>query len=110
MRSAGGAMAARPKRKREEGEETGAAPHDGAAAPFPLAELSLRRVLRESARDKAVFLHGQVPGCGCGGGGGRSGRPAAIFLTSRRRGPRSPRPPAKATPPTWRRGAQRGLV
>ncbi|KAK4809400.1 hypothetical protein QYF61_009655 [Mycteria americana] len=52
----------RPKRKREE-EEAGAAPHDGAAAavpPFPLAELRLRRVLRESARDKAVFLHGEV--------------------------------------------------
>ncbi|XP_072740730.1 m7GpppX diphosphatase [Ciconia boyciana] len=53
----------RPKRKREEEEEAGAAPHDGAAAavpPFPLAELRLRRVLRESARDKAVFLHGEV--------------------------------------------------
>ncbi|KAM6234774.1 m7GpppX diphosphatase [Spheniscus humboldti] len=50
-----------PKRKRE--EEAGAEPHDGAAsAPFPLAELRLRRVLRESARVKAVFLHGEVTG------------------------------------------------
>ncbi|XP_064896415.1 m7GpppX diphosphatase isoform X2 [Columba livia] len=57
----------RPKRRREEEEEDekpGAAPHDGAAAaaPFPLAELRLRRVLRESARDKAVFLHGEATG------------------------------------------------
>ncbi|KAM9216954.1 m7GpppX diphosphatase [Leptosomus discolor] len=53
----------RSKRKKEEEEEagTGAEPHDGAAAaPFPLAELRLRRVLRESARDKALFLHGEV--------------------------------------------------
>ncbi|KAM6045084.1 LOW QUALITY PROTEIN: m7GpppX diphosphatase [Theristicus caerulescens] len=53
----------RPKRRREEEEAeaavTGAAPRDGAAA-FPLAELRLRRVLRESAREKAVFLHGEV--------------------------------------------------
>ncbi|XP_010579663.1 m7GpppX diphosphatase isoform X2 [Haliaeetus albicilla] len=49
----------RPKRKRE--EEAGAAPHGGTVtAPFPLAELRLRRVLRESARDKAVFLHGEL--------------------------------------------------
>ncbi|XP_075029195.1 m7GpppX diphosphatase isoform X2 [Calonectris borealis] len=55
----------RPKRKREEEEDGGAALRDGAAAtaaPFPLAELRLRRVLRESARDKAVFLHGEVTG------------------------------------------------
>ncbi|XP_059685581.1 m7GpppX diphosphatase [Gavia stellata] len=54
----------RPKRKREEDEAAGAAPQDGAGAavPFPLAELRLRRVLRESARDKAVFLHGEVTG------------------------------------------------
>ncbi|XP_053943017.1 m7GpppX diphosphatase [Cuculus canorus] len=56
----------RPKRKREE-EEKEAASHDGAVAtaaapPFPLAELRVRRVLRESARDKAVFLHGEVTG------------------------------------------------
>ncbi|KAM6238277.1 m7GpppX diphosphatase [Porphyrio hochstetteri] len=57
-------MAASPqaKRKRGDGEEAAAAPQDGDAAltPFPLAALSLRRVLRESARDKTVFLHGQV--------------------------------------------------
>lgn len=77
----GGAMAEgpRPKRRREEEEEDekpGAAPHDGAAAaaPFPLAELRLRRVLRESARDKAVFLHGEVPA-----GTGEPGGPDAIF-------------------------------
>ncbi|XP_042656512.1 m7GpppX diphosphatase [Tyto alba] len=54
----------RSKRKREEDEKeeeeaAAAAPRDGAAA-FPLSELRLRRVLRESARDKAVFLHGEV--------------------------------------------------
>ncbi|XP_064326813.1 m7GpppX diphosphatase [Phalacrocorax carbo] len=48
-----------PKRKREE-EEAGIAHPDGAAAAFSLAELRLRRVLRESARDKTVFLHGEV--------------------------------------------------
>ncbi|XP_068023381.1 m7GpppX diphosphatase [Melanerpes formicivorus] len=52
------------KRKRQEEEEdAGSAPQDGAGAapaPFPLAELRLRKVLRESARDKAVFLHGEV--------------------------------------------------
>ncbi|KAM4646363.1 m7GpppX diphosphatase [Amazona ochrocephala] len=47
------------KRKREEEDADGAG---DAAAPFPLAELRLRRVLRESARDKAVFLHGEVTG------------------------------------------------
>lgn len=62
----------RPKRKREEEEDAGPELRDGAAAvPFPLAELRLRRVLRESAREKAVFLHGEVPGAaGRGGGGG----------------------------------------
>ncbi|NXL39158.1 DCPS diphosphatase, partial [Glaucidium brasilianum] len=65
VRGRGAAMAEVPrsKRKREE-EEDGVAAHDGAATaatdPFPLAELRLRRVLRESARDKAVFLHGEV--------------------------------------------------
>lgn len=49
------------KRKREE-EEDADGDGGGAAAPFPLAELRLRRVLRESARDKAVFLHGEVTG------------------------------------------------
>uniref|UniRef100_A0A8B9J125 m7GpppX diphosphatase n=2 Tax=Amazona TaxID=12929 RepID=A0A8B9J125_9PSIT len=48
------------KRKREEEEDADGA--GDAAAPFPLAELRLRRVLRESARDKAVFLHGEVTG------------------------------------------------
>uniref|UniRef100_A0A8C8BGC9 m7GpppX diphosphatase n=1 Tax=Otus sunia TaxID=257818 RepID=A0A8C8BGC9_9STRI len=69
------AEAPRPKRKREE-EEDGAAAHDGAAAtePFPLAELRLRRVLRESARDKAVFLHGEVRG------GGGEGTDAVVIL------------------------------
>uniref|UniRef100_A0A6J0V679 m7GpppX diphosphatase n=1 Tax=Pogona vitticeps TaxID=103695 RepID=A0A6J0V679_9SAUR len=55
-----------PKRKREENEgENGAAgSHEEAPASdtFPLAELSVRRVLRESARDKTIFLHGQVKG------------------------------------------------
>ncbi|XP_074751088.1 m7GpppX diphosphatase isoform X1 [Strix uralensis] len=57
-------MAEAPRSKRKREEEDGAAAHDGAAAtdPFPLAELRLRRVLRESARDKAVFLHGEVTG------------------------------------------------
>lgn len=66
-----------PKRKREEEDDAGAAPHRGTVtAPFPLAELRLRRVLRESARDKAVFLHGEVPDRdrGWGGGGGRPGQ------------------------------------
>ncbi|XP_062464789.1 m7GpppX diphosphatase [Pezoporus occidentalis] len=48
------------KRKREEAEDGDG--DGGAADPFPLAELRLRRVLRESARDKAVFLHGEVTG------------------------------------------------
>ncbi|KAM6312667.1 m7GpppX diphosphatase [Podargus strigoides] len=51
----------RPKRKREEEEAA------TTAAPFPLAELRLRRVLRESARDKAVFLHGQPRPAAAGG-------------------------------------------
>ncbi|XP_068773157.1 m7GpppX diphosphatase [Struthio camelus] len=51
------AEGARAKRKREEADGDAAA-----AAAFPLAELRVRRVLRESARDKAVFLHGQVTG------------------------------------------------
>ncbi|XP_053126245.1 m7GpppX diphosphatase isoform X2 [Hemicordylus capensis] len=43
------------KRKHEEKEEK-----NGAAGGFLLSEVSLRRVLRESARDKTIFLHGQV--------------------------------------------------
>lgn len=48
-----------PKRKREEEEEKngGAAAQGGAAAAFTLSDLRVRRVLRESARDKIVFLH-----------------------------------------------------
>nr|XP_056716278.1 m7GpppX diphosphatase [Euleptes europaea] len=50
------------KKKREEGENGAAeSQKEGAAAAgFPLADLSVRRVLRESARDKTIFLHGQV--------------------------------------------------
>lgn len=66
-----------PKRKRQE-EEAAAAAADGgtaaSAAPFPLAELRLRRVLRESARDKTVFLHGEVLGGEAG-----PGQAAAVF-------------------------------
>lgn len=52
------------KRKREEadGENGVAAAEQGGSAAFPLSEMSVRRILRESARDKTVFLHGQVPG------------------------------------------------
>ncbi|POI28329.1 hypothetical protein CIB84_007921 [Bambusicola thoracicus] len=46
-----------PKRRREEAE---AAP--GPAAPFPLGSVRLRRLLRDSAREKAAFVHGQVVG------------------------------------------------
>ncbi|XP_019364564.1 PREDICTED: m7GpppX diphosphatase [Gavialis gangeticus] len=63
------------KRRREEKEEAGVgdgagvgdadADADAGGGAFPLAELRVRRLLRESARDKAVFLHGQVNGtCG----------------------------------------------
>ncbi|XP_039212437.1 m7GpppX diphosphatase [Crotalus tigris] len=52
------------KRKREEkeGENGSAAPPNEGPAPgnFPLAELSVLKVLRESAREKAIFLHGRV--------------------------------------------------
>ncbi|XP_062995553.1 m7GpppX diphosphatase [Elgaria multicarinata webbii] len=51
------------KRKREEkdGENgTAASQGESAAGSFPLAEMSVRKVLRESARDKTIFLHGQV--------------------------------------------------
>ncbi|XP_060106424.1 m7GpppX diphosphatase [Heteronotia binoei] len=52
------------KRKREEKEgENGTveSQKEGTtAAGFPLADLSVRKVLRESARDKTIFLHGQV--------------------------------------------------
>lgn len=49
------------KRKREDPEES-AEPPGGEGGSFPLAELCVRRVLRESARDKTIFLHGQVNG------------------------------------------------
>uniref|UniRef100_A0A8D0FYY9 m7GpppX diphosphatase n=1 Tax=Sphenodon punctatus TaxID=8508 RepID=A0A8D0FYY9_SPHPU len=55
------------KKKREGIEETHGTPgaqgnggSDGDS--FPLAELRVRKVLRESARDKTIFLHGQVNG------------------------------------------------
>ncbi|XP_068028360.1 m7GpppX diphosphatase isoform X2 [Anomalospiza imberbis] len=51
-----------PKRKREEDEEGngGDATQGGAAAAaFTLSDLRVRRVLRESARDKIVFLHAE---------------------------------------------------
>ncbi|XP_005142812.2 m7GpppX diphosphatase [Melopsittacus undulatus] len=55
-------MAEAPPVKRKREDEDGDGNGGAAAAPFPLAELRLRRVLRESARDKAVFLHGEVTG------------------------------------------------
>ncbi|KAM6432129.1 m7GpppX diphosphatase [Liasis olivaceus] len=52
------------KRKREEKEgKNGSAASQNerpAAGDFPLAELSVLKVLRESAREKAIFLHGRV--------------------------------------------------
>nr|XP_028563629.1 m7GpppX diphosphatase isoform X3 [Podarcis muralis] len=52
------------KRKREAKDgENGDAESQGegpGAGTFPLAEISVRKVLRESARDKTIFLHGQV--------------------------------------------------
>ncbi|XP_023797322.1 m7GpppX diphosphatase isoform X2 [Cyanistes caeruleus] len=50
-----------PKRKREEEEEKngGADTQGGATAAFTLSDLRVRRVLRESARDKIVFLHAE---------------------------------------------------
>lgn len=63
-----------PKRKREEEEKNGGdAPQGAAAAAFALSDLRVRRVLRESARDKTVFLHAEVAG------GGGAGAAAAIF-------------------------------
>ncbi|XP_035201929.1 m7GpppX diphosphatase isoform X1 [Oxyura jamaicensis] len=54
-----------PKRRRAEagagaGAEAGAEP--GPGAPFPLGSVRLRRLLRDSAREKAAFVHGQVTG------------------------------------------------
>ncbi|XP_064588267.1 m7GpppX diphosphatase [Zonotrichia leucophrys gambelii] len=50
-----------PKRKREEEEEKngGTATQGGTAAAFTLSDLRVRRILRESARDKIVFLHAE---------------------------------------------------
>ncbi|KAG8141476.1 putative M7GpppX diphosphatase protein, partial [Naja naja] len=52
------------KRKREEkGGENGSAKSQNegpTSGNFPLAELSVMKVLRESAREKAIFLHGRV--------------------------------------------------
>ncbi|XP_058712869.1 m7GpppX diphosphatase isoform X2 [Poecile atricapillus] len=50
-----------PKRKREEEEEKngGTDTQGGATAAFTLSDLRVRRVLRESARDKIVFLHAE---------------------------------------------------
>ncbi|XP_033375578.1 m7GpppX diphosphatase isoform X1 [Parus major] len=50
-----------PKRKREEEEEKngGTDTQGGATAAFALSDLRVRRVLRESARDKIVFLHAE---------------------------------------------------
>ncbi|XP_063034390.1 m7GpppX diphosphatase isoform X2 [Melospiza melodia melodia] len=55
------ADAPQPKRKREEEEEKngGTATQGGTAAAFTLSDLRVRRVLRESARDKIVFLHAE---------------------------------------------------
>ncbi|CAM5121046.1 unnamed protein product [Natator depressus] len=65
MRSppAGPAMAeATGAKRKREGSEESAEPPGGDGRSFPLAELCVRRVLRESARDKTIFLHGQVNG------------------------------------------------
>ncbi|XP_068515668.1 m7GpppX diphosphatase isoform X2 [Anas acuta] len=66
-----------PKRRRAEaGDGDGVAAGDGAeaeagagagaepgpGAPFPLSSVRLRRLLRDSAREKAAFVHGQVTG------------------------------------------------
>ncbi|XP_058050847.1 m7GpppX diphosphatase isoform X2 [Ahaetulla prasina] len=52
------------KRKREEKEGangSAASPNEGpASGNFPLADLSVMKVLRESAREKTIFLHGRV--------------------------------------------------
>lgn len=82
----------RPKRKRQEDEEeAAAATRDGTGAsvpPFPLAQLRLRRVLRESARDKTMFLHGEVLGGEAGPGQG-----AAAAFPRRGGATAPPRPP-----------------
>lgn len=54
------------KRKREDEVENGSAGNaeTSAAAERPLSGFRLQTVLRESARDKTIFLHGQVSGDG----------------------------------------------
>ncbi|XP_060643373.2 m7GpppX diphosphatase [Anolis sagrei] len=60
----GSAMAESPvaKRKREDNDGDATAPpgSEAVAGDFPLAELSVCKVLRDSAREKAIFLHGKV--------------------------------------------------
>nr|XP_034994937.1 m7GpppX diphosphatase isoform X3 [Zootoca vivipara] len=53
---------AKRKREAKDGENgtTESQSEGPGAGTFPLAEISVRKVLRESARDKAIFLHGQV--------------------------------------------------
>ncbi|XP_064490559.1 m7GpppX diphosphatase isoform X3 [Pseudopipra pipra] len=53
------AMAETPQLKRKRAEEEGENENGGAAAAFSLSDLRVRRVLRESARDKAMFLHAE---------------------------------------------------
>ncbi|XP_061449111.1 m7GpppX diphosphatase [Rhineura floridana] len=57
-------MAESPSAKRKRDENGAAESQDkaDAASSFPLAEFSVCKVLRESARDKTIFLHGQVNG------------------------------------------------
>ncbi|KAG9482037.1 hypothetical protein GDO78_010980 [Eleutherodactylus coqui] len=54
------------KRKRESEAENGGAgdSETPAGAEHPLAGFKLQSILRESARDKTIFLHGQVSGDG----------------------------------------------
>lgn len=54
----------------EAGAGAGAGAEPGPGAPFPLSSVRLRRLLRDSAREKAAFVHGQVAG---GAGGSRGG-------------------------------------
>nr|XP_016851948.1 PREDICTED: m7GpppX diphosphatase [Anolis carolinensis] len=60
----GSTMAESPvaKRKREEsdGDASARPGNEAVAGGFPLAELSVCKVLRDSAREKAIFLHGKV--------------------------------------------------
>ncbi|XP_069803440.1 m7GpppX diphosphatase [Dendropsophus ebraccatus] len=64
------------KRKREDEVENGGAGDTEAStgAEHPLSGFQLKSVLRESARDKTIFLHGQV------GGQGQSAEDAVVIL------------------------------